>query len=470
MICMELQEKRTYSTKHFDNGDGTFRLDTNLGHVHYKDVDGNLVDSDLTPVDMGTYWEMTKHNYHLRVAKDFAAPRLMQYTNKFEGANHTILYEPFAIAWYKASTNDVQIFRNQQSVQAVYNAEKNSFYYTNAFGAGIDFEITIGRSGFTKEIVVPNKPASLPNSPGVGYRMVALFKYGGTAAKVYDKTQQLWDNSSNFESQDGYEIAESDGLHRSFIQPAYATDETGSKLPLKVIFRQHNSQLWQIKEIPLAAMTNAVYPVRFDTTTDYGYNATNSKECAQDGVATYAGAHDATTSTVYTLSSGIQNFLHNSKITTYYVRRADLQFDTSGIPDGDTVTAAVLTMYGNNSGGGNVNADTVVALNNTDNANLASTLEAEDMDDFGTTSIGSTALSAYTNAGANVDLTLTSYTAINKTGTTRIGLRLQKDIDNTEPTGTNVLRIDTSKACKLTITYAATATFTPRVSFIMQYN
>lgn len=180
------------------------------------------------------------------------------------------------------------------------------------------------------------------------------------------------------------------------------------------------------------------------------YNSTNSKQCAQDGVGTYAGAHDATTSTVYTLASGTNNILHNSVIGgTYYVRRADLQFDTTGIPTDATITSAVLRMKSTSTGGSNVDGDTVVALDNTNNANLDTTLASEDMDDFTTSSIGSTALSSYTNTNTDVDLTLTSYAVINKGGTTRIGLRLQNDINNTTPTGSNVLRIDTSSKCEL---------------------
>lgn len=191
------------------------------------------------------------------------------------------------------------------------------------------------------------------------------------------------------------------------------------------------------------------------TTTTVNYNSTNSKQNAQDGVATYAGAHDATTSTVYTLAEGTNNILHNSKITTYYVRRGDLQFDTSSVPDSDTISSATLRMRAVSTGSSNADTDTVVALNNTDNTNLTSPVVSEDMNDYGSTSIGSKPLASYTGVNVDVDLVLSDYTAINKTGTTRIGLRLQKDIDNTSPTGNNVLRINTGTTCQLIIEHTA---------------
>lgn len=184
------------------------------------------------------------------------------------------------------------------------------------------------------------------------------------------------------------------------------------------------------------------------------YTVADSKQNAQDNVGSYSSARNATTSSVFTLNSGINNILHNSRIGgTFYVRRADLQFDTSSIPDGAIITAAKLVMRAVSSGSSNANTDTVVALNNTDNGDLSDPVVSEDMDDYGTVSIGSEPLASYTGVSTDVDLVLSDFTAINKTGVTRIGLRLQKDIDNTTPTGSNVLRVDTSVTCELVVDY-----------------
>lgn len=184
-----------------------------------------------------------------------------------------------------------------------------------------------------------------------------------------------------------------------------------------------------------------------------GHNTSNSKQNAQDNVGTYSGARDATTSTIFPLSTGTLNILHNSLIsTTYYVRRGDLQFDTSGIASDATISSVTLRMRASASGGSNADTDTVVALDNTNNANLTSPVVSEDMDDYGSTPIGSEPLASYTNTNTDVDLVITDFDVINKGGTTRIGLRLQGDIDNSTPTGSNVLRIDTSTTCELIVT------------------
>lgn len=210
------------------------------------------------------------------------------------------------------------------------------------------------------------------------------------------------------------------------------------------------------------------------TTTVVDYSSTNSKQATQDGIGTYSGAHDATTGTIYVLDSpNTHNILHNSKISTlYYVRRADLQFDTSSIPDTDTITGLTLTLYANATSGADTDAYSVSFLDNTNNGNLSSPIVSEDFNDFGTTAIISKDLTDYFNIGANVtSQDFGDYSVVNKTGTTRIGLRLSGDISNSTPTGSNVLRVGTGASGDdpfITVTHsAATSTFIPRVSFIM---
>lgn len=178
--------------------------------------------------------------------------------------------------------------------------------------------------------------------------------------------------------------------------------------------------------------------------------AGTSRQLYSDNKSSYANAHDATTADTSDViaETTAQNILHNSDFgggaTDYFVRRAELDFDTSAIPDGDTITAAVLTLPIAATGGADADNYSVVLLDNTNNGNLQNPLATEDFNDFTTTSIGSLDLTSLTNIGANVDITLTSYTCISKTGVTKIGLRLSGDINNNDPAGVNNLRINTT--------------------------
>lgn len=448
-----MEVSRGYTYKRFKNPDGSFTMQVHSGHIHYKDENGNFVESDFTPVDKGQYYEMSKHSYHLQVAKDFAAPLLMRFTNKLDGANHTITYEPFAIAWYNHQTQDVQIFRNQQSVQAEYRPDTNSFYYTNAFGNGVDFEITIQRSGFKKEVVIPNKPNQFPNPPGAGYRLVALFKYGGNGLNILRKKDGVeWDKSSHIDDdENGYEIQElraetieitdPEGnpitnniqkVYKSFIRPAYAVDAEGRTKNLRVMWVRRNNQLWQVKEIPLNQMQNAKFPVRFDTSTSmyadsgdgrvYSFVSSNDwsvNHVPRDGTGATNGE-----SLAYGLISDHRT-IYNPDSTRS--SNSFFSFDTSGIGTGSTVLSASFRI-------------TVAAvLNNVvtnyylTNASQASTttLVAADYDNF-TQSAISTALA--TNGGTgNKTLTISDFSGIDTTGTTKFALVSEYLINDTTP-------------------------------------
>jgi hypothetical protein len=115
-----------------------------------------------------------------------------------------------------------------------------------------------------------------------------------------------------------------------------------------------------------------------------------------------------------------------------------------------------MTMYSQSSGGGDTNGYDIVMLDNTNNGSVSKPLVSGDFDAFGTTSIGSRDLTDFTNIGANRDITFTDFAAINVTGTTAIGLRLSGDINNSTPTGSNVLRVGQGSDFPfLTVTHSA---------------
>jgi hypothetical protein len=304
----EIQNKRTYTAKTFQNPDGSFTLQAHLGHIHYKE-NGEFQDSDISFADMGTYWEMTKHNYNLKVLKDFSAPTLIEYKNLWEGNSHTITYEPKMLAWVNATDlSDMQVFRNQQAVQGVLNDKV--IKYAGAFGAGIDFEITLHRSGFKKEIVIQSL-ASLENPPTANHKLVALFKYDGTGLNIKNRTDgAVWDKQSYMEGLDGFEIEEADPIKKSLIKPAYIIDSTeGPPRPeaIKVFWKLHNGSLWQAKILPKQFLLNATYPVRADTVTSYYSGAGDGYVYSPSpGTANWATARDGATgsSVDYTSASG----------------------------------------------------------------------------------------------------------------------------------------------------------------------
>lgn len=427
---VEIPEKRTYNSNTFQNPDGSFTLRSHTGQVNYKDDLGAFQKSDISFTDMGTYWEMTKHSYRLRVAKQFDAPVLIQYKNKYEGADHTITYEPKMLAWVnQPSLADMQVFRNQQPVTGTLNG--NVIRYTNAFGDGIHFEITLMRSGFKKEVVIDalNK---LENPPTVNHKLVALFKYGGTGLKILKKTQEEWDGSAYFESEDGFNIEEiANPVAKSFIKPAYIVDSsstTPGTQKIKVFWKQHNGDLWQAKILPRQFLLNAVYPVRADTVTQYFTGA------GDGGV--WREANVNWTDTVNGTGSGADITQSNTYISAISDRQANWRFyhgffpaDTSGIGSGSTISAASLNIY--QTANLNTNPCTFSLVETTQSS--TSTLASTDHTAWVKTDIGSNTIAPGSGDSSYRVWNFSDLTKINKTGWTKVGIAGTEGITLTDP-------------------------------------
>lgn len=217
--------------------------------------------------------------------------------------------------------------------------------------------------------------------------------------------------------------------------------------------------------------SNIISGKRGSTVTVVDYNATNSKQINQDDVTPYSTAHDATTGTVLTLTTNsTHNVLHHSDLPAFFIRRADLEFNTSSIDSGDTVTAVTLTLFSAGSGGGDTNAESLAILDDTNQGALSTPVVAEDYNDFPTTAIITKDLTDYTNIGSNVtSQDFGTYAVINKGGTTKIGLRTTGDTSDTEPTGANILRIGTGSVGDdpfITVTHSVPVTITNKQNVI----
>ena len=151
----ELKNKRTYTTKHFDKGDGSFVIEAFNKPVHYKDENGQLQDVDLTIIDKGDYYDVAKTEFSIRVQKNFLASDFLQYKNRYKGGKHILSFEPAPLVWFnKKDWSDEVIVGQPQNIKGV--VEGNKIIYKNAYGEGFDFEITILLTGFRKEIVIQN--------------------------------------------------------------------------------------------------------------------------------------------------------------------------------------------------------------------------------------------------------------------------------------------------------------------------
>ncbi len=193
-------------------------------------------------------------------------------------------------------------------------------------------------------------------------------------------------------------------------------------------------------------------------TTSTFYSTTADGTFLSDDKATYTLARDAAAAS--SIDQGNGNVVHNSSLAgTFFVRRYIGYFDTSALGT-DTINSATYSV---------ANRDTDSVTDDSDSITIVEFTGSNppivgDLDLFGSTSGGSLAISSFETVDGtytNIDFNATGEGFINKSGVSDLGLRTQKDIDNTQPSGANYLRIyvadeaGTTKDPKLVVVHSA---------------
>jgi RHS repeat-associated protein len=389
----ELTSLRTYRSRTLDNHDGTRTLELHTDHIFYKDDQGAFEPVDLTLKDEGSYFAMENASYKLYVAKDFTADSLIRYVDRFEGANHTITFDPKVLAWVnKTDLSDHQIFREAQPVEGHLIAP-NVIRFDNAFGPGINFEVTLLRSGFRKEIVIDSKDA-LEVPPAPGYELTALFRYRGDNLSVRSRDDAAaWDNASYFEKSNGFRIEEPGGKY-SVMRPAVAFDAATTSTAVRVFWVRHNNALWQAKVLPIKFLRNATYPVRADTTVTY-YPDANAETDTVDGAgetcwvnkaAGWSATRDTSSpcvvsdSTQYGYASQAYSAVSRSANwdLAYTIVRHYASFKYN-IPSGSTIYDTKLHVYAHAKWDGDNDANAYTAVYQNSNTGAKTSLSSSDI-------------------------------------------------------------------------------------------
>lgn len=155
------------------------------------------------------------------------------------------------------------------------------------------------------------------------------------------------------------------------------------------------------------------------------------------GNANYTTGHDQANADVVATATndagGTQNEIFGGN---YLIMRMAMPFNTSSLPDSDTIDSATLSVFPQGTTrSGDGSSATIVSYTGGTNSIAAS---AYNKTNYGVTSGGATLLSSM-SSGAYRDITLnaTGLSYISKTGYTAIALRDSGDISSTVPSGIN---------------------------------
>lgn len=446
----EIKDKRSYTGKHFDKGDGSFVLRDFTKDIHYFNKFGlgdgekrmREIDNTLQWDDVRKGWFFQFHNFQPFIPE--YADEWAEFRDVFEDKDQSISYRP------RCSHVKGRLVPSIEGITDV-----NAVIYDDAFGEGFDLMYHFIGNFMVKTVRIregfkPTEDVSFDfgirlSDPTM--KVIRAYDNGDeyeldiTKPKTFDSARTTKFEKRDIQNKDPkkkYDTVlrefrvwdSSDNIRTEIIQVDFNIDEEG------VFFRKH---------IPATFLAKSEGDVLTDTTSSYGMTS-NSNQVVKDAYGgTYLSGHDAAVGdAVYTAYyNGNNNMIHNTDGgTVWFVRRGQYEFTgTSGIGAGKVVSACDFYIKTAGSGAGDDDGDTVVLLDNTNNANINVPLVTEDFDDFGSTSIGEEDNTTFFNANAYNSIALTDFNAINMTGTTLIGIRFKNDIDSVEPTGSNVLRV-----------------------------
>lgn len=469
----ELQDKRTYNRKEFLLDDGSKALEIHTGHIHYVDTSGEFQDVDIVPETRTSEWKVNKANYNLTVKKVFTSPNLIRFDNLFDGANHTMYFEPHSLVWMNKDLNDVVEIATAQAVTGTRSGRVITF--TEAFGPGFHFEVTSRLHGFTKEIVIDSLE-SVGEQPSPEHRLVFLTKLSIDKLLVDKRDGGTWDKNAYLEGEKGFSFSEAKEGAKTIIKDAFIRDSDNNQQQIKLFMRKKAGSLYQGKILDLDFMKSATYPVRCDAVADYySGSGDGSVRCIN---ASWATARGATNGTLVDNSGYILSYRTGASGTDYGIYKTFLPFDTSGLPDSITVSGVDLRvkMNGEKYDQDNDANAYITVVQGTPASNTA--LVTEDFDQAGTTE--------GIDTGEREDITGTTTTStltfslnstgrgwVNATGYTVLALREGHDLQNDQPnlgsfglSGIGIVMSedgDTTTDPKLTITYTEnTSTFIPK--------
>lgn len=213
--------------------------------------------------------------------------------------------------------------------------------------------------------------------------------------------------------------------------------------------------------------SDKIQPGKVGNTTSTFYPSNDARWTAEDAGGTWAGVRDAASAPVDTSNpASIQSSTYFALYIGGYI------YDTSTIPDTDTIDSGTHSIYSDDAGS-NANSTTYNTIEFV--PATPNTIAAGDYDSRIFTNLGSYTLPASSGGYNDMPLNATGLTKISKTSYTNFVMTLGIDISNTATTGTNGSgscyfseQTGTSRDPKLVVVHSAAAA-TTNPAFLLNF-
>jgi hypothetical protein len=362
---VEVVEKRTLTSKTFDNRNGTFTLEAHGGHIHYVDkATGKLRECDTTLIDMGDMWVQSKASYYCEIPKyadhDFA------FIDVFEDKNQTVVMRPLA----------------RSVLGVIDNSDgwvNKRVLYRNAYGKGLHLRVTAGNVGLFKEIIIDEMPKPLRDLsfdfeislPSEEHVYVLEGGEKGITKQVLLANLTLTGDQQLLMGQ-----GPMTRNRYSRIRKIRIWDSDGNGMAGRLEFYKKGSRLYCRKIVPGEFLATATYPVYTDDAATY-YAGTGDGYCNKGNSTDWNTTHNATgcPAANYTTTDSFFCRVGRKSDAKYIITRAFFPFDTTGLPDTAVIASASLNLY--LTAAADADGDGFVVLVQTSQASVSSVITAD---------------------------------------------------------------------------------------------
>lgn len=412
----------SYNADIVDYGNGKKIYEFHAGHINFRNLEGRFrrISTELTWRPLLQSWTQDSSNYACRIP--LYADGWFVFTSQYKGSDYVLRAQPTASHVKGVLTKDAN---SGQSV-----------YYKDAFGVGIDFQVWPARDGLRKVIIIREKPAKLADM-SFSFRLVIPVEERLAAIRSHDGS--LWDGSRLLDFTDR-DVRLGEAGKEIYFNNARMWDSAGREEPVKIEMYRELLSLYLRKTVPASFLESAAYPIYTDHPTNYaptagdGFCGLTSKYTSWYSIRSGSSSSTTNYTTTYSYATEFEN---DPSVERFSICRGFFPIDTAEIPDGAAITAASFFFYASSKTvyGGDYDYINIVQTTQADSTKLVSSDYAKCGPLNGATklsadkSVSSILTSGYTEMALNSS----GIAAINKTGTTRLGMRSGYDLENEEP-------------------------------------
>lgn len=368
---IESKQHRTLVSKRFQINNSDSKSQIHIGHIHYFNKlglgDGEVayreVDHKLKWDDVKRGWRLEYHSFQSFFPE--YSDQIVEFRDLFEDKDRIIKY--------KASSDRILgklIETDETNPEFDDNPDNKGVLYKNAFGINKDYILYNTRHKMVKvatinnpneqthdavfewEIELPGEDIYRTGEKECAEKMkreqstevikdgkILGYKLDKTTTKKFNTEKKTLIGDSKLDGKEWY----------TYLETYKAWDSDGNTVVIEASLVVDESRLILRKTVPLPFLQSAIGKVFVDTTTSYFSGAGDGQAEAINGWTFAAGraaaTGDAAGYTSIYLRTNRNVGLRDNGASDFEFGRGFLPFDTSSLPDTDTITSAKISLY-----------------------------------------------------------------------------------------------------------------------------